>query len=431
MPSRLLKRAAVLGLLAAALVTAPASAAPAISGEFDVPGLGSNNKLVQGPDGNMWVTTGGGKDVARITPSGEVEEFAIEAVTPSGITVGPGGLIWVARNGGLVSFTPGNPTGTKQVFNIALIGNQPSVVLGTDGNLWVVGEGKESVVRVPPGKPADATAFPVAGLSAPKDIDVAGSRVVIAGFEHIFAVDMAGAVVGDQKIGGQSQGVAGTPNGQYAYTQPVNTPKEIGLLSPTAAPIVRSAEGTDPFGIALGADGAYWSPEFISDGLTRITADGTVSGITGFAKNSGPRQIAAGPGNTLWVTLEMTKKVGRVSGLEPPSPTGGGGVTPKAPSTKIEKGPKGKVVAKGKRAAVSFKFSSPDAGATFECRVKRLLNKGPKKAASSKAPAFKACRSPKTFKLGPGRYRFEVRSVFNGIADPSPATRTFRTIRLP
>lgn len=423
---------ALLAGLLALVVAASAVAAPTVSGEFDVPGLGSNNKLIQGPDGNMWVTTGGGgKDVAKITPAGQVEEFAIEAVTPSGIAVGPEGRLWVARNGGLVSFAPANPTGTKQVHNIPAIGNQPSVVLGPDGNLWVVGEGKESVVRVPPANPvAGATPFAVAGLTAPKDIDAAGGLIVIAGFEHIFAVNAAGTVVGNQKVAGQAQGVGGNPNGQYAFTQPVNPPKEIGLLSPTAAPIIRSAEGTDPFGITLGGDGAYWAPEFISDGLTRITGDGTVSGITGFAKASGPRQIATGPDNTLWVTLEMTKKVGRVSGLEPPvAPPP---PPPPVPDTKIDKGPKARVSTTRKKAAVTLKFSSTSAGATFECRLKRLPKKakGGKKALSSKALAFKGCKSPKKFKLAPGRYRFEVRAVLGGKVDPTPAKRSFRVVRV-
>lgn len=421
---------AALAALVALLAAASAVAAPAVSGEFDVPGLGSNNKLVQGPDGNMWVTTGGGgKDVAKITPEGKVEEFAIEAVTPAGIAVGPEGRLWVGRNGGLVSFLPADPTGTKQVHNIALIGNQPSVVLGSDNNLWVVGEGKETVVRVPPANPVlGATAFPVAGLSGPKDIDAAGALVVIAGFEHIFAVNAAGAVVGDQKVSGQAQGVGGNPNGQYAFTQPVNTPKEIGLLAPGVAPIVRSAEGTDPFGITLGADGAYWSPEFISDGLSRITADGTVSGLKGFAKSSAPRQIAAGPGNTLWVTLEMTKKVGRVSGLEPPAPPPPPPPTTK-PSAKIDKGPKGKVTTRARKAKVTFRFSSTDATATFECRLVKVKKKA-KKANSSKAPAFKACKSPKTYKqVNPGRYRFEVRAA-NAAGTGKPAKRSFRVVRV-
>lgn len=416
------------GLLAALVIAAPSAAAPAVSGEFSVPGLGSNNKLVQGPDGNIWVTLdGNNRDVARITPAGAVTEYDLEAVTPLGIAVGPGGRIWIARNNGLVSFEPADPTGTKQVHNVAQIGNGPSIVLGPDGNLWTAGESK--VARIPPANPAAATEVPVPGLLTPKDIDVAGSLIVIAASERIFALSTAGAVVGEQKVAGQAQGVAGNPSGQYAFTQPVAPPKEIGLLSPTAAPVIRSAEGTDPFGIALGADGAYWSPEFISDGLLRITADGVVSSVTGFAKSSAPRQIAAGPDNTLWVTLEMTKKVGRVSGVDPPPavvPPSQAAMT--TPETTIKAGPKGKLTTSGKRRKVTFGFESPNAGASFQCRLQRLPRKPIAKV--SKA-VFAPCVSPRSYRLKPGRYRFDVSALLAGVADPSPAGRSFRIVRAP
>jgi virginiamycin B lyase len=426
-PSRILSRAAVLCLLAATLATASALAAPTIDGEFSVPNLGSNDKLVQGPDGNMWVTLNGTEyDVARITPGGEVTEFKLGAVTPLGITSGPKGLLWIARTGGVISFDPADPEGSKKITDIGSIGASPSIVLGPDGNLWATGENK--LVRVPPDNPAGATEVPVPGLQTAKDIDVAGSLIVVAGLERIYAVTTAG-VITEHKVSGQAQGVAGNPNGQYAFTQPVNPPKEIGLLSPSAAPIVRSAEGTDPFGIALGSDGAYWSPEFISDGLTRLTAAGQLSGLTGFAKGSGPRQIAAGPGNTLWVTLETTQKVGRVSGLEPPvaplppSPSPAG-----EPQTRIAKGPKSKVRTRRKRVKVKFRFNSPNAGATFECALLRLKKR--KKGRRAPRPRFKRCTSPRAYTVRPGRYRFLVRAVLDGIVDSSPAKRTFRIVRV-
>jgi streptogramin lyase len=416
---------ALVALAALLLIAVPAAAAPAVSGEFDVPGLGSNNKLVQGPDGNMWLTLSGGagNDVAKITPDGGVTEYKIEAVTPLGITVGPEGRLWVARNNGLVSFDPADPTGTKQVFNVPEVGTGPSIVLGPDGNLWTAGENK--LAKIPPANPAGATEVPVAGLGTLKDIDAAGALIVVAATAKILALSTAGAVVGEQKVANQAQGVAGNPNGQYAYTQPTAAPKEIGLLSPTAAPIVRSAEGRDPFGIALGSDGAYWSPDFITDGLMRIGADGTVGSLAGFAKNSAPRQIAAGPGNTLWVTLEMTKKVGRVSGLEPPvvAPA-----VPVVPETAIRKGPKGRITAPGKLRRVEFRFDSPSAGAGFQCRLKRLPRRPIAKA--TRAAEFGPCRSPRFYRLRPGRYRFDVRAVLAGVPDPTPAGRSFRIVRL-
>ena len=54
---RFAPRSLLLALLALGLLAAPAVAVPTVSGEFDVPGISSNNKLVLGPDGNIWIAT--------------------------------------------------------------------------------------------------------------------------------------------------------------------------------------------------------------------------------------------------------------------------------------------------------------------------------------------------------------------------------------
>jgi hypothetical protein len=79
------------------------------------------------------------------------------------------------------------------------------------------------------------------------------------------------------------------------------------------------------------------------------------------------------------------------------------------PQTVIDKGPKKKI--RGKTA--KFKFSSPDAGATFECR----LDKKP----------YKPCTSPRKLKrIKRGKHVFSVRAVLAGTPDPSPATHKFK-----
>jgi hypothetical protein len=143
-----------------------------------------------------------------------------------------------------------------------------------------------------------------------------------------------------------------------------------------------------------------------------------------------PRQIAAGPGNTLWVTetKNEAEAVARISGLEPP-------VKPPPlvePQTKL-RGPKGIVKTKRKRATVKFSFSSATAGATFECRLNRLgtKKKHKKKATgSTAAPKFAGCKSPKTYRLKPGRYRFEVRAVLAGVFDQSPAVSVIKVVHV-
>jgi hypothetical protein len=191
--------------------------------------------------------------------------------------------------------------------------------------------------------------------------------------------------------------------------------------------------GQDAFGIALGADGAYWTAERNGDQLIRITTEGQLSSLTGFAKGSSPRQIAAGPGNTLWVTLDEANKVAKVTGVDPPAspPPPSVVVPPKAsriePQTTLTKGPKGRLTTRRRTRKVTFSFVSPNAGATFECRVVAILRK--KKAKASVVPEFKPCASPTSSKLKAGRYRFEVRAVLAGVPDQTPASRSFRIVR--
>jgi hypothetical protein len=196
--------------------------------------------------------------------------------------------------------------------------------------------------------------------------------------------------------------------------------------------------GGDPFGVALGSDGAYWFAMSAAHNLQRLTADGVASPLNGLPEFPGPaeffpRQIAAGPNNTLWVTMEVpgenVYQVARVSGLEPPLPPGGGGPTPTVPETTIDKAPKKVIRLKGKakRAWAKFRFSSTTAGATFECA---LVRKPRKKGAPFPKPAFKACKSPGNLRLKPGKYRFSVRAVAGGLVDPTPAVRAFRIVRV-
>jgi hypothetical protein len=46
-------------------------------------------------------------------------------------------------------------------------------------------------------------------------------------------------------------------------------------------------------------------------------------------------------------------------------------------------------------------------------------------------PGFAACKSPKAYRLKPGKYRFEVRAVLKGVADSSPASRSFKVVHVP
>jgi streptogramin lyase len=432
-------RSIALGFTAAALAAAPALAAPHVDGEFEVKGeLGSNNKIAEGPDGNIWATVSNStNDVARITPSGEVKEFNLRFVEhPTCIARGPDGNMWVTGNEVVVKFAPSAPedSGSTTEQHIEEVKNPSSIVAGPDGNMWVAASGH--LIRIS-SELSNFKAFPVAGLD-PRDIDVAGSVLVIADTgeneakEHRIVTATAAdpPATTDHPIAGGSQGVAGNSSGQIAFSQQLGNPEQIGLITPPNLPQTIDVPATDPFGVALGSDGAFWIAQANTDGVARLTTNGQSTQLGGFAKGLKPLQIASGPGNTLWVTLnepvENINKVGRISGLEPPTGGGGGGPSSSAaPQTKITKGPKNKVFTKHRRATVKFKFSSATPGVSFECALTKLK----KKKGKAQASRFSPCKSPKVYKLKPGSYRFEVRSVLGAVPDKTPAKSSFRVIR--
>lgn len=434
----------LIGLVLLALPPAAAHAAPTVTGEFAVSGIESNNKIVEGPDGAMWVTLSGGvHDVARIDPvTGAVEERSIGP--GNGTLSAPSGIasvhddLWVTAAASVTNFSPADPPTVHETISMpALVGSSP-IVLGPDGNLWVATNG--ALLRFPPGVASMVRAgekeFSLPGLG-PRDIDVAGNLLAVADFggSLILTSTTDGATIGKYPLSGGPQGVAGNPSGQIAYSQPSAEPKEVGLLTPPGTPVGTKLPGTDAFGAALGPDGAYWFAEGNSDKLIRLSPTGQETELRGFAPGGKPRQIAAGPGNTLWVTLEGSNKVARVSGVvkppEPPTVPPPRMPPPRVPSpelqTQISQGPKGAVRTARRRALVRLRFSASDPRAGFECRLTKLSGRRPRAAA---VPSFAPCGSPKSYRLKPGRYRFEVRAALAGIADSSPAARSFRVVRI-
>jgi virginiamycin B lyase len=435
---RIVTTALVLATAALLGTAAAASAAPAIDGQFPLAApVETNTKIAAGPDGNIWVAVhGAANDVARVTPSGEVTEFELEGIEfPTGIAAGPEGKMWVTATNKVASFSPSDPKGSSKAFTVLDVESNSPIVAGPDGQMWFAAS--EKVDHFSPSEPEKTTPISVPGLS-PRDIDVAGSLIVVAdaGKPRIVTLTTAGVVQPDFEIGhggvGASQGVAGSPTGQIGFSDPGANPESIGLITPPN-PAQEFERDGDPFGAAYGSDHAYWFALFggaSPAGAERLTSTGDRTSLGGLKTGFGARQITAGPGNTMWMTAENNTEneyeVVRISGLEPPA-----AAEPisqpksKAPDTKIGKGPKKTVKTRGKTAKVTFKFSSSDAGAKFECALVTI-----RKGKKAPTPKFKGCKSPKKLSLKPGKYRFSVRAVLNGAADPSPASKAFKVVHV-
>ena len=93
----------------------------------------------------------------------------------------------------------------------------------------------------------------------------------------------------------------------------------LGRVGPAGGPQYTTDTGGDAgFGIVLGQDGAYWAPRFPKDSVGRLTP----TAATPRRSRSRPAPARAAsrpePNNTLWVTLETTKQIARISGVTLP-----------------------------------------------------------------------------------------------------------------
>ncbi len=425
----------VAGTVAALVAATPAAQAdPAIATEFPLPGtatVGSNNEIVQGPDGNLWITTDEmTPSIVRMTPDGTATRFTPGGMTQSAnsITVGPDGALWAAEATAVLRIDPANPNAAAQTSLGGLTGGQ-GITTGQDGNVWMTGT--NTIVKIPPAAPATFTTSAIAGLS-PKAMATGSDGtlwIADASGRIISTTTSAPAAFTPFATGGGPQDVAAGPNGQVAFANPTSSPQSVGLITSGTAQTF-PLENTDPFGAVFGSDGAYWVARSQGNDLLRMTTDGTITFLTGFAPSGGvgPRKITTGPDNTLWVTLDTPEKIGKVTGVTPPptptpepqpepTPT----PTPATPpETTIVKAPDNKVEAKDKtgKAKVKIAFSATGTAPSFQCT---LTKKG-------KDPKVSACTSPKKYELKPGKYKFAVAATADNLVDESPATAKFKVV---
>jgi streptogramin lyase len=413
------------GAVASLAAAAPAAQAdPAVAGEFALPAgstVGSNNEIVAGPDGNLWITTEQ-NSIVRMAPDGTAQAFLPGGMTQpaTGITVGPDGKLYGAQGDRFIVIDPANPNNANQQLVAGLTGAQ-GITAGADGNVWLAGT--NAIVKIPPATPTLPVSTSVA-LGTPKGMTTGtdGLLWIADGGGSIKSVDTANpAVATSYATGGGPQDVAAGPNAQVGYANPTSSPQTVGLLSPGGSPQPFQLENTDPFGIIFGQDGAYWVARSQGNDLLRMTTSGQITFLTGFQPSGGvgPRKIATGPDNTLWVTLDTPEKVAKVTGVTapvvtPPPPPG------TAPETTIDKAPDGKVAAKKSsgKAKVKFKFSATGTAPSFECT---LTKKG-------KDPKTTACTSPTKYELKPGKYKFAVVATADGLVDESPATAKVKVV---
>lgn len=417
--------------VAAALLWGGSGAAhadPTVDGVYSVSGVGSNNQMVTGPDGNLWLTLESAtNDLARITPGGTVTEYNPATINnPIGIAVGSDGNLWVTQVGGVARFSPADPD-SAVATPIADVMDPRGITAGPDDSMWT-GSGNK-VVKIPVASPATFTSFATTGVVAARAIARGGDgNVWVADFGGSQVVAVTPAGVGTAyATGGGPQGIAAGPGEQIGYTNQGTVPHTVGRLAPGGTPLTTDVPLADPFGITLGPDGAYWVANFAQDTVGRLTTQGDYSTLGGFAAASGPRNLTAGPNSTVWVTLETANQVARITGVTAPTPPDPD--DPPGPgATKPDEVTKLKVKKFRKKAKVLWRAPQSDGGAALIRYDAKIKKKGKWRNWKSVPPETNSKGKIKKVykKLKPGRtYAIKVRAA-NAVGVSPAVKKKFR-----
>jgi hypothetical protein len=272
------------------------------------------------------------------------------------------------------------------------------------------------------------------GASAPSVIGsggLGGSGGAIAGLgtTRIAAATMTlnGIGVGGAGAGGGATGTNGSGGGVYGSAT-------------VRGSIVAANDGSNCGSTVIDGGGNLAFPEAGGCGGFKV-ADPKLDPV-GLAANGGPTAtIALLPGSAALALVPAAscqtaagepltvdqRGVGRPAGAcdagayevdrtPPASPKAQGqGSPPSPPDTKLTKKPRGRVTTHKKRVRVAVGFSSDRSGAVFECRLDKSK--------------FRACKSPKSYKVKLGRHAIEVRAVLAGAVDPTPAKASFKVVK--
>jgi streptogramin lyase len=291
------------GLCLSATLVASASASASLVGEVTEFSTGITaeslpSKITVGPEGDLWFTERNnnlkGSKVARMTPTGEVTEFPVQADSePQGIARGPEGDLWFAEvnnpecgvDGCVSKVGRMQPSGSYVGYTGISEGSQPwEITLGPNGNLWF-------------------TEFAVAGSNRTNRI---GEINPENGKVEEFELPLPDK--GQQGLFGITAG----PDGNVWFTEDVGN--KIGRITPsgtiTEFPI--PTPESQPVSIVTGPDGNLWFAEQDSTKIGRITPTGTITEFPLPSYDGEPRAIAAGPDGNLWFAMD-NGDIGRIT----------------------------------------------------------------------------------------------------------------------
>ena len=298
--------------------------------QFRVPTANSQPRAItNGSDGNRWFTegtefTGAPAKIARITPAGDITEFAPDVADGcnfciiTDIAQGPGGILYITSNDptlmrfNVVTQSFETPV---QMPNTSALGGD---VAASATDAWVTDFNNDVVwrYRISSGQ------FTSFAVSDPGDVAVDGAGnawfsqpgdVNAPGTSNIGRIDAVTGTVtripttdGSTTVAPRDLTVAS--DGQVWFTARF-TPQAVGRLNPSNNSVTLfPVANTGPSGIAASPDGTVWFTQETKGNAARITNAGVITEGK-VVKGSGPFGITVAPNGDPWYTMMAANKV--------------------------------------------------------------------------------------------------------------------------
>ncbi|HKU67557.1 MAG TPA: hypothetical protein VJP85_07270 [Candidatus Baltobacteraceae bacterium] len=281
--------------------------------EFALVGANVHDGIAAGSDGNLWFTAGGDLhsdgSIGKITPSGAISLFPISAPIPrlsrpGAVTAGPDQNLWFTASictgrhwFGCASSYPiiGKMTPNGAVTEFRIPNEAAEIAAGPDGNLWFV-EGNAIGRMTMSGRVISE--FLVA---VPSDSNLYMLGGITTGPDHNIWVTQTDEGLDESKgpavFSGKQNVYRITPWGAMtAFSIPPGAEVLVGQMDVTA-----------------GSDGKLWFTDSLHNAIGSITTDGVVTEFPIPTPSSQPGGITAGPNGTLWFTETNAGKIGRLT----------------------------------------------------------------------------------------------------------------------
>ena len=319
------------GLITLMALPVVAAAAPGLGTlkSYRLPTSTDPHFVTAASDGNVWFTVQGAFDpvtfqtpgsVARVTPRGNITEFAVcDACITNDIVQGPDEILYISDNDGQLRRIT---TSGEVLSSISPCGDvfcSPLDGVAADStSIWFADffndrVGRFNVFAAPGEDPF--TYFPAPGVG---DVAVAPDGTVwFTGSNSVGEIDPAVGVVSTTPLSAEGSRITVAPNGTVWVTEIFAD--LIARLTPSASgphDLVEfpTAEGATPLDIAAAPDGNVWFTQNLRGNIARITQDGVITEASKAIAFEDPKRpdpigIAIGANGNPWYAESLTDKV--------------------------------------------------------------------------------------------------------------------------